>query len=228
VLSTAAGILAILAFLGAQSTAQASKLRPAPAPIQRLGEGRPVLAPFLHVKFCMRQPDECAVIGAIVPEIEITPKLYAQLRQVNASVNQSIVPESKNGTALAQATWSVAPDVGDCNDFAVTKRHDLIARGFPSSVLILAVVKTASGAGHLVLVVKSSDGDLVLDNLTSEIRPWTQTGHRFLSRQSRSNPQLWVEAVARRPSETDTRPEALSSTFDSTEESQRSRGARGM
>jgi len=150
------------------------------------------------------------------------------LRQVNASVNQSIVPESKSGTALAQAAWSVSPDVGDCNDFAVTKRHDLIARGFPSSVLILAVVKTASGAGHLVLVVKSSDRDFVLDNLTSEIRPWTQTGHRFLSRQSKSNPQLWVEAVAKRPSETEIRPETLSSAFDSPEQAQRTRGTRGM
>jgi predicted transglutaminase-like cysteine proteinase len=43
--------------------------------------------------------------------------------------------------------------------------------GWPQSVLRLAAVLTNGGHGHLVLVVRLPDGDVVLDNL-SRNRPW--------------------------------------------------------
>lgn len=83
------------------------------------------------------------------------------------------------------------PVSGDCEDYAITKRHKLIAQGWPIRSLRLAVARTAWGEGHAVLVVKTSDGDLVLDNLTSAIKPFQKSGLRFLKIQSEDNPRMW-------------------------------------
>lgn len=40
--------------------------------------------------------------------------------------------------------------------------------------------------------MKTDKGDLVLDNLVDEVRPWNATGYYFLKRQSQQNPNIWV------------------------------------
>jgi len=87
--------------------------------------------------------------------------------------------------------WTIAPTLGDCNDYAVTKRHELVADGLPARALRLSVVKTASGIGHLVLVVTTNKGDLVLDNLTDAIRPWQRTSYQWLKIQSAEDARFW-------------------------------------
>jgi predicted transglutaminase-like cysteine proteinase len=58
------------------------------------------------------------------------------------------------------------------------------------------VVKTASGIGHLVLVVVTTKGDIVLDNLTEVIRPWQSTDYHWLKIQSASDSKFWYEIKA--------------------------------
>jgi predicted transglutaminase-like cysteine proteinase len=110
---------------------------------------------------------------------------------VNHTINMSIIPASKSyGSNLADG-WTIAPNIGDCNDYAVTKRHELLESGLPSRALRLAVVKTASGIGHLVLVVATTRGDLVMDNLTEAIRPWQSTSYQWLKIQSVTDAKFW-------------------------------------
>jgi predicted transglutaminase-like cysteine proteinase len=59
--------------------------------------------------------------------------------------------------------------------------------------LRLAVVKTASGIGHLVLVVVTTRGDIVMDDLTEEIRPWQSTDYHWLNIQSATDPKFWYK-----------------------------------
>lgn len=66
--------------------------------------------------------------------------------------------------------WLLSPRHGDCNDYAVTKRHQLLAHGWPSHSLLLAEVAVAWGEHHLVLVVRTREDDLILDNLNREVR----------------------------------------------------------
>jgi predicted transglutaminase-like cysteine proteinase len=87
----------------------------------------------------------------------------------------------------------VAPSSGDCNDYAVTKRHDLIARGWPARSLLLAEVVTSWGEHHLVVVVRTKAADLVIDNLNANIKPWTRTNYRWLQIQTPDNPMLWAK-----------------------------------
>ena len=74
----------------------------------------------------------------------------------------------------------MAPDRGDCNDYAVTKRHELLKSGLPSSALRLSVTKTATGIGHRVLVVATIKGVLFMDRLADAIQPWQSTDYQWL------------------------------------------------
>jgi predicted transglutaminase-like cysteine proteinase len=150
------------------------------------------LAPLQFVKFCMNYGTECEQDA--VADQQVPPsgeRASAMLREVNHSVNDAITPMQKPTNPLLRH-WTLSPAAGDCNDYAVTKRHRLIEMGWPKSALRLAVVLTAGGQGHLVLVVRMSDGDVVLDNLSSSVRPWNAAGYQWISMQSGSNPRFWV------------------------------------
>ena len=96
--------------------------------------------------------------------VTLTKARKAELAKVNREVNRAIRPQ-ENPNGVTAEEWLVAPRDGDCNDFAVTKRHELLARGWPSRSLLLAEAVVASGEHHLVLVVRTREDDVVLDNL---------------------------------------------------------------
>src|ERR1700682_89894 len=156
-------------------------------------ESGPTLAPVHHIRVCLQYPDDCRSNSAESERIDLTSRSLGLLKRVNHRVNVSIVPESKASGSRLKHTWPIAPDRGDCNDYAVTKRHELLRRGFPSSALRLSVTKTAAGIGHLVLVVVTTKGDLVMDSLADAIQPWQTTDYQWLKIQSARNPHYWVE-----------------------------------
>jgi predicted transglutaminase-like cysteine proteinase len=153
----------------------------------------PTLAPFQHVRFCLRYPSNCKSDSTESDRIGLNAKTWELLNRVNHSVNMSIIPISKSYGPNLGDGWTIAPEMGDCNDYAVTKRHQLLENGLPSSALRLSVVKTASGIGHLVLVVATTKGDLVMDDLTEMIRPWQTTNYHWLKIQSATEPKFWYE-----------------------------------
>jgi predicted transglutaminase-like cysteine proteinase len=100
----------------------------------------------------------------------------------------------------ATVEWLVWPPTGDCENYAITKRHELLALGWPSRALLLSEVEIPSGEHHLVLVVHVKDADLVLDNLSDDIRLVASTYHRYLwvRVQSPQNPKFWAGVLQRR------------------------------
>ena len=50
-----------------------------------------------------------------------------------------------------------------------------------------------------MLTVKTDKGDFVLDNQEEEVLLWSETGYRFVKRQSQSNPNVWVALGDPRP-----------------------------
>jgi predicted transglutaminase-like cysteine proteinase len=147
------------------------------------------LAPFSFVKFCIDYPDECPDSGGL-SRIVLTALRLAQLNEVNLAVNAAIAPTPDTSNLRY---WRLNVAAGDCNSFAIQKRHELLARGWPAGALALTVAKTSTGEGHLLVTVRTDQGDLVLDNLRSRIVSWRQTGYQFIMRQSEENPQFWVE-----------------------------------
>ena len=159
-------------------------------------EASPTLAPFQHVRFCLRYPSDCKSNPTENERIDLDAQTTELLKRVNQSVNMSIIPTPKSYGPNLGDGWTIAPDMGDCNDYAVTKRHELLENGLPSKALRLSVVKTASGIGHLVLVVVTTKGDIVMDNLTEVIRPWQSTDYHWLKIQSATDSKFWYEIKA--------------------------------
>ena len=151
------------------------------------------LPPMAFTQFCLRYANECKPQPLLFRggRFRLTDRRRAELVHVNASVNSTILPE-RNEAGLAGEKWLLGPAFGDCNDYAVTKRHQLIARGWPARAVLLSEVATVSGEHHLVAVVRTDDGDLVLDNLTGRIMPWFQTPYHWLRIQTPKNPIYWA------------------------------------
>jgi predicted transglutaminase-like cysteine proteinase len=160
--------------------------------VGRISFDTPSLAPMAFVRFCLKYPRDCEVRQATSPAAPepLTGERMAELVKVNREVNRAIEPEANSGT-VADEEWLVSPRSGDCNDYAVTKRHDLLARGWPSQSLLLAEVVLASGEHHLVLIVRTRDDDFVLDNLNWNVRPVSQIRYRWVRAQQADNPKYW-------------------------------------
>lgn len=190
----------VMTMVGAAAcmTAHADAGSPAATDPKRLPsivESSPTLAPFQHVRFCLRYPSDCTLSPLTATPIELDQPTMDLLKQVNHDVNLSIAPMVKIYGSDLKDGWTISPRTGDCNDYAVTKRHDLLKRGLPSAALRLSVITTASGIGHLVLVVSTTKGDIVMDNLTDSIRPWQLTEYHWIKIQSAKDPRFW-NAVA--------------------------------
>src|SRR3984957_11331091 len=161
--------------------------------IQLIRFDAPTLAPMAFTQFCLKYPSDCRSERLFFGDdrIELNEMRRAELENINRTVNSSIRPE-RNLDGLAGEKWLLSPVRGDCNDYAVTKRHQLIVRGWPARTVLLSEVVTASGEHHLVTVVRTNGGDLVLDNLTDQIMPWSRTRYRWLRIQTPKNPNYWA------------------------------------
>jgi predicted transglutaminase-like cysteine proteinase len=165
--------------------------------IQHIKFETTTLAPMAYTQFCLRYEDECRTkIMFRGGPVQLTAERWDDLKEVNKAVNKDIIPE-RNELGLAGETWLISPDRGDCNDYAVTKRHELLDRGWPARALLLSEVIVSSGEHHLVLVVRTKSGDLVLDNLTSQIKPWSRVPYRWVRIQKPNNSRLWATIAGR-------------------------------
>jgi predicted transglutaminase-like cysteine proteinase len=159
---------------------------------ERLVHFKAALPPLAHSRFCLRYPADCERLDrSEYRAVSLTEESWTELVRVNHDVNRSIVPQRNMGGVLTEE-WLLSPAAGDCNDYAVTKRHELLARGWPSSTLILAEVVTTWGEHHLVLVVRTMEGDFVLDNINRNVLPIAMTRYRWVRAQSPDNPKFWA------------------------------------
>lgn len=121
------------------------------------------------------------------------------LESVNREVNNSITQVTDMDGFGVVENWripkmtSFVSDIGDCEDFALAKRKVLIERyGFHRNAVSMSVLRRPQGDVHAVLMVRTSYGDYVLDNLERDVLPWHKTGYRWLKKQSFGNPSQWI------------------------------------
>lgn len=116
----------------------------------------------------------------------MTDALMAVLEQVNRHVNSAIKPIADRGDV-----WSISPAAGDCEDYVVTKRRVLIDAGVSAGALRIVYTQTRAGNAHAILLVRTSAGDIVLDNLTGAIQTLRASGYKIRSMSGSSLGQ-WV------------------------------------
>jgi predicted transglutaminase-like cysteine proteinase len=151
-----------------------------------------VPAPSAFLQFCGAQPQEC--VADPKPRVVAEPTHLLELDQVNREVNHAIVPLSDLKHYGVADYWTLPMDgKGDCEDYALLKRHNLVKLGWPASALLMTVVWDEKQKGHAVLTARTTAGDFVLDNKTDSIRLWNETHYRFVMRQSFVDPLIWVD-----------------------------------
>ena len=126
---------------------------------------------------CARFSWACARGGqaSVIPS-----SLLPTIRQVNSSVNRSVRSIEDSRQYGVPEHWALPTRRGgDCEDFALLKMRELIEQGVPANSLLLATALDRRGGSHAVLIVRTDQGDLVLDNLTNSIRDWRSTGCGF-------------------------------------------------
>lgn len=137
--------------------------------------------------FCAAHPADCQPSRPGM--IELTDETMAVLKSANAQVNRSIRPESDEADV-----WELNPARGDCEDYALSKRHLLLGAGINAGALRIGIGKMR-GETHAVLIVITDQGPLVLDNLIAAIRPLALSSFR-LSWISGADPKHWESVRA--------------------------------
>jgi predicted transglutaminase-like cysteine proteinase len=127
--------------------------------------------------------------------VSLDEVLWRQLLAINARVNSSVAPATDEDLYDMAERWAYPTGAGDCEDYALLKRKQLIAAGWSPSTLLMTVVRQPNGDGHAVLMVRTDRGDLVLDNQDGVVRIWTESPYHFLKRQSQGNPGEWVDIL---------------------------------
>jgi predicted transglutaminase-like cysteine proteinase len=148
--------------------------------------------PIGHYEFCRRLPSECNIRPADLRPQRLTREIWLRLQKINLEVNREIQPMNDIDNNGQEEYWEYPTAVGDCEDYVLQKRKDLADSGISLANLLITVVRKQDGEGHAILTVRTDRGDFELDNLTDEIKPWTETGYNYLKRQAIDNTGRWV------------------------------------
>ena len=162
--------------------------------------GETARPPIGWVEFCTENPRECATTPAAPRDVVLSAKVWKDLVRVNKWVNDTIKPVTDLEHWGVVEKWSYPDDGrGDCEDYVLLKRRMLMQAGWPREALLITVVRDKKGDGHAVLTVKTDKGDFILDNQAESVLLWSDTGYRFVKRQSQSDPNVWVALGDMRP-----------------------------
>ena len=187
--------IACLVSVTAPAAARPMSLASLPSPaaigkVETTGTARPVQG---WVKFCERYPGECDVNPAEPAAVTLSAKMWRTLNTVDRRVNASIKPKTDMEHWGVVDRWDLPEDgYGDCEDFQLLKRKILVEQyHLPRRALRMTVVIDEQGEGHAVLMVRTDEGDLILDNKRSAILPWHETGYVFVKREGQDG-RDWV------------------------------------
>ena len=92
--------------------------------------------------------------------------------------------------------WSlVAPyGLGDCEDYALTKRFLLLWAGVPAGSMRLAVVRRMRdrlAQRHMILLVNIGGAEFALDSLTNVIWPADAVQYEWVETENPGDPWMW-------------------------------------
>jgi predicted transglutaminase-like cysteine proteinase len=152
----------------------------------------PAQPPHGFVQFCEETPTECSADHGQEARFDASPVRLKELDEINRTVNHTIQPATDLEVYGVNEYWTIPTKRGDCEDYALLKRHDLIKKGWPVSAMLMTVVRDEKGEGHAVLTARTMQGDYILDNKLDDVRLWSQTPYEFVMRQSYINPRVWV------------------------------------
>ena len=190
---TAAGIIALAMFASPRAGSADERVLFAAV-------GEATRAPIGWVEFCVEYDPECKTKPSAARDVVLSGQAWKDLVRVNRWVNNTVKPMTDMDHWGVVERWNYPDDgYGDCEDYVLQKRRMLMQAGWPREALLITVVRDRNNDGHAVLTVKSDKGEFVLDNQNENVVAWTETGYRFVKRQSQSDPNVWVSLGDNRP-----------------------------
>lgn len=138
---------------------------------------------------CKKYDWLCATSGrdAVLDDADLR-----EIESVNLRVNRSTPEISDLAQYGVEDVWALPTSRGgDCEDIAMLKKKELVARGIPPETLSIATVLMRDGENHAVLLARAVSGDYVLDNLTDKILLWSRTDYTYLTVQDNRKPEKW-------------------------------------
>jgi len=189
--------------LAAGTLAAALATMPASAASERslfVAVGSVARAPVGWTEFCAQYAPECETKTVDARDVVLTAKAWKELARINTLVNETIKPLTDMEHWGVAERWNYPDDgYGDCEDYVLLKRRMLMQAGWPRQALLITVVRDKEGEGHAVLTVRTDKGEFILDNQNEEVLLWSDTGYRFVKRQSQSDANAWVALGDPRP-----------------------------
>lgn len=165
--------------------------------VEIMVEGGGVRAPHGYERFCNQDPRYCAPPKRRRPGALVTAnrELIDRLDAFNRSVNAEFTPSEDRAIYGVSDHWTFPSRYADCEDYVLIKQSRLLKAGWPRESLLIGVVVGEESPFHAVLIVRTSKGELVLDNMTDELRDWRDTGYTWVIRQSTQHPERWVQIL---------------------------------
>ena len=184
--SAAAGIMAV-ALLGSPTASTADER------VLFAAVGDAVRPPIGWIEFCVEYDPECKTTPSAPRDVVLTPTAWKDIQRINSWVNTHVKPMTDMDHWGVVERWNYPDDgYGDCEDYVLQKRRLLMQAGWPREALLITVVRDKHGDGHAILTVKTDKGEFVLDNQNDQILLWSDTGYRFVKRQSQADPNVWI------------------------------------
>ena len=182
----AASVIAVA--LAASPTAGTAQQRPL-----FIALGDVTRAPIGWVEFCVEYDPECKTKPSMPRDVVFATDAWKDLERINLWVNSQVKPITDLDHWGVVERWNYPDDgYGDCEDYVLQKRKMLMQDGWPREALLITVVRDQHGDGHAILTVKTDKGEYILDNETNDILLWSDTGYRFVKRQSQADPNVWI------------------------------------
>ncbi len=155
--------------------------------------GQETKPPIGWRQFCTDNPRDCDAQGGGARDVVLNAKAWSDLVRINRWANDNIEPMTDMEHWGVGERWDYPDDgYGDCEDYVLLKRQMLMKAGWPRSALLVTVVRDKKGDGHAVLTAKTDKGEFILDNQNESVVLWSESGYRFVKRQSQANPNAWV------------------------------------
>lgn len=149
--------------------------------------------PIGWLQFCDDHPADCRGSSGSARDVVLTSAVWNDLVRINQLVDSNIKPLTDLEHWGVVERWDYPDDgYGDCEDYVLLKRKMLLKAGWPRSALLITVVRDQNGDGHAVLTVETDKGEFILDNQNEKIVLWSETGYRYVKRQSQTNQNVWV------------------------------------
>lgn len=131
---------------------------------------------------------------------DLTPEQWREVAEINLRVNREIAPVADDAQFGRRDFWTLPflrrqqPE-GDCEDYVLAKRRELIALGVPEGALSIAIGRTNRREVHAVLLIATPGGEFVLDNRSSWVSRWYDLNYRWDRRQVPGS-QRWARVSA--------------------------------